>query len=212
MSTVFLFLALAAMLVIASAVIVLQRVNGNIRHGFTTLVPQKPQATVTATLEIDSTDPRFVNLVVANAGATPAYDVQISLTPEMPLAAGQDERPKDWADTSLLRPGHAAINFAGEIATITDLDFAVDISWRNAPEDQSRTSMTYKLRTNNLERQVPLSAPDTEALLAEIRRLRRDWRSVARGRQPLRVELLPEPVRVSAHDASGATATESRRN
>jgi hypothetical protein len=211
LTTAFLIMALAAILAIALAVIVLQFLNLTIRHGINKMVPLEPQATVTATLELDSSDRKFVNLVVANAGAAPAFDVRISITPEIPTEAEQEKRPTGWADVSLLRPGQAVPNFACETAKVVDLDFAVNISWKSVPDAQSRTSLSYTLKTSNLERQVPLSAPGSEALLAEVRRLRRDWQPVARGRLPLRIELSPEPVRASGQETSTATTETTRR-
>lgn len=197
MIPIYTILTMAGLLVMALGIIVLHFLSLTVRHGFSRLVPPEPRASVTATLEFATPDRRYVNLVVANAGAAPAFDVRVGFSPAIPTPAAQDRRPSDWADVSLLRPGQAVAAFACETAQIADLEFAVELSWKSAPDAQFRTSLAYALRTINLERQVPLTAPDAESLLIEVRRMRRDWQAVARGRQSLQVELLPVPTRTS---------------
>jgi hypothetical protein len=211
LTTIVLIAALAGALAAVLAAILLFVLNRTIRRGLGTLAPPEPRASVTATLELSPSNRNFVDLVVANTGAEPAFDVRIGFLPEIPAPGDQDKRSSGWADVSLLRPGQAVANFACETGRIGGLDFEVEVSWKSGADARSRTSLAYTLKTTNLERQVPLSAPDADSLLAEVRRLRRDWQPVARGRQSLQVELSPEATRSSGERSSTDTAKAPRR-
>lgn len=137
---------------------------------------------VTAFLEPSAGDRDHVNLVVENCSFVPAFDVRVVAMPEIPTEEGWEDRPADWRDVSLLRPGQSMTAYACRAERLVDLDVMIEISWKKRPDSKQRTSMQYLLDMRSYPFQVPHASPSArDELLSELRLFRRDWRPLARG-------------------------------
>lgn len=177
-------------LLIAVAVCALFRVAGAVRDGMGLLAGRTHEPRVTASLEPSEGDRNHVDLVIENCGFVPAFDVQVVAMPEIPTEEGWEDRPAGWHDVSLLRPGQSVTAYACRAERLVDLEMLIEISWKKRPDAKQRTSMQYLLDMRRYAFQVPYASPSArDELLSELRLFRRDWRPLARGERPLRVDL-----------------------
>jgi hypothetical protein len=189
LTNLFVMLALAGLLLMAGIASVLYFLTLEIRRSVDRLATVQPGAMVTATLEPGTSSRSYSYLVLTNCGEMPAFDVRVRVTPQIPTDDGVEERPADWSDLSLLRPGQSLASYGCETERLADREFAVSVSWLDRPDALSRSSLDYRINTGRIREQAPLPATDPSRLLAELKRIRRDWQPVAQGRKSLQISL-----------------------
>jgi hypothetical protein len=190
----------------ALAVWALFRVSGAVRSGVGLLAGRTHEPLVTASLEPSTGDREHVDLVVENSGFVPAFDVRVVAMPEIPTEEGWEDRPAGWHDVSLLRPGQSMRAYACRAERLVDLERLIEISWKKRPDAQQRASIRYRLDMRSYAFQVPYAPPtERDELLSELRLFRRDWRPLARGDRPLRIDFTDRAARARVR----ATRTEA---
>lgn len=201
---------MAAVLAAGALVAVLYLVQV-LRRGVDRLAGRLPQPVVTAALEPSVADGDHINLVVENCGFAPAFDVRIVATPAIPAAEGFEDRPADWPDVSLLRPGQAMVGYACRADQLVCREVHIDVSWTSRPGTSDRTQLGYRLDMRRLPFQVPFGPPlPRDELLHEIKSLRRDLRTLVRGERTLRVAVSAEPLPGAAKEVRGEPRRDSR--
>ena len=201
---------------IAAAVIALFRLARAVSRGLDRTLGREHEPLVTVSLEPSTSDHDHVNLVIQNCGLTPAFDVKVVMTPEIPSNEGVD-RPAGWHDVSLLRPSQAMVGYACRADRLTEQEIRVEVSWKKRPDVRKRIAIEYSLDMRRYPYQEPFAAPpERDELLYEFRSFRRDWRPMARGQQALQVDLSEKVLRAfleaSRAESRHASREESQRS
>lgn len=152
---------------------------------------------MTVSLEPSAAGREYLDLVVENSGFAPAFDIKITSEPEIPADPEREERPSGWADVSILRPGQAMVSYACPAEMVADTEFVIAVSWKRMPTAADRYSLEYRLDMRNYHIQAAYLTPPPARgeLVAELKRMRREWRDLARGDRPFQVELSEDTMR-----------------
>lgn len=88
-----------------------------------------------------------MNLTFRNTGNAPAFDVEFTISPPMPLLRDGQEVSSD--QFSILPPD-TVIPLAGVLSNkLPNVDFTVTVSWTRAPGGTRRESLTYPLKPSD---------------------------------------------------------------
>ncbi len=187
-------------LFIAAAAYALFRLGATVQKGFDQLSGRSHEPYVTVSLEPSAAGREYLDLVVENSGFAPAFDIKVTSKPEIPADPESEARPPGWADVSILRPGQSMVSYACPAEMVEDTAFLITVSWKRMPAAEDRYSLEYRLDMRNYSMQEAYPAPQSTRgdLAAELRRIRRDWRALARGDRPFQIELGEDTIRTLA--------------
>ena len=156
------------------------------------------QPHVVVTFESNQWSMNHIDMIVENCGNAPAYDISISFNPTLPkneLRTG-DAAPFD--KISLLRPGQLLKSSASDWASVKDIAFTVDISWRRYPNNGQREVLSYQFDVGYLKNVSMLGNASPEVQIAtEVKKLRDDWRGISAGTRRLKVDSFSEQDRAT---------------
>jgi hypothetical protein len=148
------------------------------------------QAHVTATIEPNLWGVTYVDIIVENSGNAVAYDIVVEFEP--PLVQLQDFRTGlkvPLQRISILRPGQRLQSSLSSFADVSEKTFSVSISWKTSPRHTNRETLSYELSMLDYEGVSYLGARSPTVQLAdEVKKLREDWRAVARGSRRIKAD------------------------
>lgn len=155
------------------------------------------QAHVTVSLEPNQWSVRHFDIVIENSGNAPAYEIEVSFDPPLPESASyRKDRDIPYSSISLLRPGKAMESSLCAYGDIEGKTFRVTVSWTHRPETEQRETLTYKLAMADFDGVSYLGARSPVTQIAEqVKNLREDWQSVARGRRRIQTDTHTEEDR-----------------
>lgn len=130
------------------------------------------------------------DLSAANTGNATAFDIRISFDPPLVRDEKRKDRPMPLQRISVLKPGQQLASHLGAFSPLLNQVYKVNISWRRNPHEDSREVLSYTLDMNDIEGSSRLGAADAMTQIAEqMKKLREDWQSVARGSKNLSVDV-----------------------
>jgi hypothetical protein len=146
-------------------------------------------ANVVASLDVNQWSFRHFDLVVHNTGNAAAFDVTVKFTPPLPFAskAEMDETP--FGKISIMRPDQTLKSSVNDWQTVGKEVYRVEVKWKRTPTSRRTEVNAYDINLAALGKVSRLGAGTPEVQIAEqIKKLREDWQSVARGQRRLKVD------------------------
>jgi hypothetical protein len=145
------------------------------------------QPHVVATLEPGRWSLRHLDLRVANTGNAPAYEVEVSFSPE--LTAGADGPKQPLTKLSVLRPGQVIAGYAGEYTALNKQKaYEVTVEWRRK-RGAAVERNSYTLSLADYDHYGTLGASDPLVQMAQdLRHIKGDLHRVFAGSRRLAVE------------------------
>lgn len=139
---------------------------------------------VVASIEPNRWSLMHADIVVANTGSGAAFDIRVSFDP---APAGSDGPP--LKSVSVLRPGQAVRAYLNEFSPLMKRSFKTTVQWRRTPGGRVE-STSYQLDMSAYDGFGHLGASDPLIQIAEqVKKMREDWDSVARGNQRLSIDV-----------------------
>jgi hypothetical protein len=150
---------------------------------------------VVANVEVNDWSLLHLDLLLHNAGAGPAFNVELRFDPALPTRVEGREMPPPFQSVSLLRPGQVLKSYIADYAYIKGQRFRITISWRRKPSGKKQESISYILDMTSLEGVSILGSGSPEVQIArEIKNIRNDWKAVSQGTRRLKADVF------SSHD------------
>ena len=168
---------LAATIVLACFTFVLARATKR-------LAEATSRPLVTATIQPNLWSAMHCDIVVANNGNAPAYDIALTITPE-PEVDDQDIRTDKGLplrNISILRPGQQMQSFLTGVEHVLGKEFRIDIEWKRNPPDSSTEGISYSHRLPGGMAWLGAQSPEIE-IADQLKKLREDWQHVPRSRK-----------------------------
>ena len=146
------------------------------------------QPLVTATIEPNIWSMLHCDLVVENSGNSPAYDININISPEITRKEDKKDSRLPLTNISVLRPGQNMKSFLTGANDVLGQVYTIEVSWKRSPSGQSLETIVYDhCLPEGLNR---LGAWSPEIQIAEqIKNFREDWRFVSSGFKKLSVNV-----------------------
>jgi hypothetical protein len=147
------------------------------------------QPHVIANIESNQWSLRHMDVVIANTGNAPAYDVVVDIDPKIPLSDSKGDVPFPFSKISIIRPGQSLVSFATDWKKIKGELYTFQIAWSRRPGGR-KEKLSYSLDMNNLEGISHLGRENPMIQVAEqIKHLREDWKAVALGQRRLEINI-----------------------
>jgi len=157
---------------------------------------------VVATIEPTRWSATHLDLRTENTGTGAAYDVQLAFEQPLLRERGGEKILVPLNAISILRPGQAIQNFIGAGAEFLANRYTVTISWRNAPNQSKRTTVSYGLDLGHFEGLVTLGSGDPLVQISqELKKFREDAHRVLSGFKRLGVDIFDGTDRKSERAA-----------
>lgn len=184
------FATVLGTVVTAIATVFLWRVTRTLAVETKRMAQASAQPQVVVHIEPNKWAMNHADLSVANTGNATAFDIRISFDPPLERDEKRADRPIPLQRISVLKPGQHLGSHLGTFAPLLKQVYNVEVSWRRDPGDSNREILAYTLDMNDIEGSSRLGPADAMTQIAEqMKRLREDWQSVARGRQNLPVDV-----------------------
>jgi hypothetical protein len=146
-------------------------------------------ANVVASLEVNQWSFRHLDLVVQNTGNAPAFETTVEFTPPLPFMSDAEKDEVPFGKISILRPGQVLKSSVNDWQSVSKNIYRVKIQWKRAPTSKKWETNAYDFDLVALGKVSRLGAGSPEVQIAEqIKKLRDDWQSVARGQKHLKVK------------------------
>lgn len=189
--TIATFGTLLAAIVTAVATFFLWRVTGILAVETKRMADVSAQPQVVATLVPNQWSTIHLDLNITNTGNATAFDIQVQFDP--PLENGEargDQFPIPFQKISVLKPGQQLQSYLRDVGNYLEKTFTVSVSWKLHPEHTQRQTLRYDLSMTDYKGVSYLGARDPLVQLADqIKKLREDWRNVARGSRRIKTEV-----------------------
>jgi hypothetical protein len=146
-------------------------------------------ANVVASLEVNQWSFRHLDLVVQNTGNAPAFETIVEFTPPLPFMTNAEKNEVPFGKISILRPGQMLKSSVNDWQSVSQNIYRVKIQWKRTPSSKRWECNAYDFDLAALGKVSRLGAGSPEVQIAEqIKKMREDWQSVARGQKQLKVE------------------------
>ncbi len=146
-------------------------------------------ANVVASLEANQWSFRHLDLVVQNTGNAPAFETTVEFTPPLPFMSSAEKSDVPFGKISILRPGQMLKSSVNDWQSVSQNIYRVNILWKRAPASKRWERNAYDFDLVALGKVSRLGSGSPEVQIAEqIKKMREDWQSVARGQKHLKVE------------------------
>jgi len=146
-------------------------------------------ANVVASLEVNQWSFRHLDLVVQNTGNAPAFGTTVEFTPPLPFMSDAEKHEVPFGKISILRPGQMLKSSVNDWQSVSQSIYRVKIQWKRTPTSKKCETNAYDFDLVALGKVSRLGAGSPEVQIAEqIKKLREDWQSVARGQKHLKVK------------------------
>lgn len=147
------------------------------------------QPFVTATFEPNIWSPMHCDFVIVNSGNSPAYDISIRVSqpPKQHKARGQ--LPLPFQSITVLRPGMELRSFLSDASDVIGEEnrYRVEVSWKKRPDGSSVETISYEHYIPKGISRLGAESPDIQ-IADQIKKIREDWKNVARGQSKIRVD------------------------
>ncbi len=154
------------------------------------MASRSDQAFIVATLEPNAWSMRHVDLHISNTGTGSAFDISIAFDPPLENGETREELPIPLQNLSLLRPQQSISSYLGQYALIEGRVYKITIKWRRLPTSKNVETLTYAFDTAVFNGISNLGAADPQIQIAEqLKKLREDWQSVAKGSQRTEINI-----------------------
>lgn len=141
---------------------------------------------VVATIEPNRWSLMHADIVLSNSGNAPAFDISVVFEPSLPATEGSSDRQLPLQNISVLRPGQTLASYFGEFTPLMGKAYTANVGWRRQPNSSKRETVTYEVNMSTYDGYGHLGASDPLIQIAEeMKKLREDWSSVARGSRRL---------------------------
>jgi hypothetical protein len=189
-------------LVTAIATVFLWRVTRTLAVETKRMAEASAQPQVVAHIEPNRWASNHADLHVANTGNASAFDIRVAFDPPLERDEKRADRPMPLQRISLLKPGQNVIAWLGGWGPLLKKTYTVEISWKRHPGKPERESLSYTLDMNDIEGLSRLGAADPMIQVAEqLKKLREDWQSVARGQKHLSMDVYSSDDRAAEREA-----------
>lgn len=146
-------------------------------------------ANVVASLDVNQWSFRHLDLVVHNTGNAAAFDVTVAFTPPLPFMSEGEKDDTPFGKISVLRPNQTLNSSVNDWESVIKTVYRVEVKWKRTPTSKQSEANSYDIDLAALGRITRLGAGSPEVQIAEqIKKLRDDWQSVARGQKRLKVD------------------------
>ena len=174
------FLTALATIALVAVTIVLARATKRMANA-------SSQPFVTATIEPNIWSMVHCDIVLQNTGNAPAFDVSVTVSPELPQSDLRKDGKPPLQNVSVLRPGQEMKSFLSHANDVLGQVYSIKVTWKRSPNDRSVEGIQYDHHLpKNISR---LGAWSPEIQIADqIKKLREDWRSIASGTRKLAVD------------------------
>lgn len=146
-------------------------------------------ANVVASLDVNQWSFRHLDLVVHNTGNAAAFDVTVAFTPPLPFMSEAEKDDTPFGKISVLRPNQTLKSSVNDWQSVGKEVYRVEVKWKRTPTSRKSEINAYDINLAALGKVSRLGAGSPEVQIAEqIKKLREDWQSVARGQRHLKVD------------------------
>jgi hypothetical protein len=155
------------------------------------LAERSSQPHVVATLEANQWSIIHVDLVLANTGNAPAYDIKLAFDP--PLTSDRIEKRNKgmpFADVTVLKPGQSFSSFVGDYKAFKETEYTIKITWRRKPNGWRSEVNEYKFCIDQFAGVTRLGELNPSIQIAnEVKKIREEWGRIASGFKKLNVNV-----------------------
>jgi hypothetical protein len=146
------------------------------------------QAHVIAAIEPSLWAINLTELVVENAGSGPAYQLDIKISP--PLADKEGVAISvPFQHLSVVRPGQRFRGYLRNFKIDSTSTYRISLTWKRHPRSKKTEEVSYDFALSTYQGYSRLNGGEPLVQLAEqLKKIREDWASVAKGSQRLRVD------------------------
>ncbi|MEO1729708.1 MAG: hypothetical protein AAFR64_03110 [Pseudomonadota bacterium] len=147
------------------------------------------QPQVIATITPNQWSTIHLDIEVQNTGNATAFDIEIAFDPPLTNGEARHDKEVPFQRISILKPQHSLKSYLSDVGDYLSQSFRVEVSWALAPDQIERQSMSYWLNMDDYRNVSYLGSRDPAVQLAEqVKKLRDDWRQIAKGSKRMRVE------------------------
>lgn len=194
--------SLVSTVVVAVATACLWWVTNNLAKETRRLADVSSQPHVVATIEPNRWSMMHLDLKVDNTGNATAYDIRVQFDPPLENGKARSGRAIPLQQVSVLKPGQGVSSYLSEFGPLSGKSYTVTISWLRDPSAKEREVNAYTLNISDLEGISRLGAFDPLTQIAEqMKKIREDWQSVARGSRKIKVDAFTSEDRVREREA-----------
>ncbi|MBA0160306.1 MULTISPECIES: hypothetical protein [Pectobacterium] len=152
------------------------------------MVDASSQPHVVVTLEPNMWTVLYFDINVSNTGNAAAYNIEIEFDPPLINGSHRNEIPIPFNNISVLKNGQTLNSNLCEFKDLKGRVFNVNISWSKGINSSVRQSNSYYYNMEVFENITYLGARSPLTQIAEqLKGIREDWRSIARGQRRLEV-------------------------
>lgn len=152
------------------------------------MVDASSQPHVVVTLEPNMWTVLYFDINVSNTGNAAAYNIEIEFDPPLINGSHRNEIPIPFNNISVLKNGQTLNSNLCEFKDLKGRVFKVNISWSKGINSSERQSNSYYYNMEVFENITYLGARSPLSQIAEqVKGIREDWRSIARGQRRLEV-------------------------
>lgn len=182
---------LLAAVVTAVATFFLWRVTGILAVETKRMANASAQPQVVVTLVPNQWSTMHLDINVANSGNATAFDIEVEFDP--PLENGEargEDMPIPFRKISILKPGQQLQSYLREVGDYLEKTFTIAVSWKLHPDDSERHQLNYTLSMRDYAGVSYVGARDPLVQLADqLKKVREDWKSVAKGSRKIRADV-----------------------
>jgi hypothetical protein len=178
-------------IVTAVATIFLWLVTKNLAKETRRMVEAGSRPHIVATIAPNRWSMNHADIHVENTGNATAYDIEISFDPPLPYEQMKDGSKRfPLQNVSILKPGQATYSYLSDFAPLMGNIYTANISWTRDPKQNHRERNEYTLDMHDLDEISRLGSSDPLAQMAQdIKKMREEWESVARGSRRIGVDI-----------------------
>lgn len=157
---------------------------------------------VVASLDINEWSFLHLDLVVHNTGNASAFDVSVTFTPPLPFMSLAEKEDMPFGKISILRPNQTLKSSVNDWHTVKMNVYKVEIRWKRSPTSVHDEVNSYDINLAALGKVSRLGSGSPAVQIAEqVKKLREDWQSVARGQKHLKIDSYDHSDRERAREA-----------
>lgn len=182
-------LVAASSIATAFATVFLWRVTKKLYNATRLMADAMSRAQVVAAIRPNIWSLLHADIHVTNTGNAAAFDIKVEFDPPIERTGRLEGRPMPLAAVSMLRPGDSLHCALAQMSAVLGKTFSVTTSWKAAPTDDRRQSLTYTMDMRDFDGWRTVGPADPMIQLADqVKKLREDWHGVATGGRRLRVD------------------------
>lgn len=159
-------------------------------------------ANVVASLDVNQWSFIHLDLIVHNTGNAAAFDVTVSFSLPLPFMSAAERDDTPFGKISILRPNQTLTTGVNDWQSIGKEVYRVEVKWKRTPTSRRSEVNAYDINLAGLGKVSRLGGGSPEVQIAQqLKKLREDWQSVARGQKHLRVDSYDNTDRTREREA-----------